>query len=86
MALDFPSGPQSGQGYQGSTGAIWNYNATSASWESQVTIGTQGFQGIQGAQGVQGAVGAQGTIGAQGSVGETGSFGLSGINYGNNIY
>jgi len=85
MALDFPNGPQSGQGYQGSTGTIWIYDATSASWESQVTIGTQGFQGIQGAQGVQGAAGAQGAVGAQGSQGVQGSQGLTGPT-GNSIF
>lgn len=35
MALDFPASPTNGQGYQGSTGTVWIYDSTSASWESQ---------------------------------------------------
>jgi len=66
MALDFPSGPQSGQGYQGSTGTVWIYDATSASWKSQVIVGSQGVQGAQGVQGVQGAQGVQGSQGNRG--------------------
>lgn len=69
MALDFPTSPVNGQGYQGSSGAVWIYDSTSGSWKSQLYVGSQGVQGAQGVQGTAGTNGVQGAQGVQGASG-----------------
>jgi len=73
MAINFPSGPTSGQSFTASS-TTWTWDGTS--WNVQ---GTSGSIGNAGATGPTGASGAASTVtGPTGNVGSTGSTGATG--------